>query len=965
MYKEVKDIFGYSEGVLPLKLRGYEKLGLSASTVVLSVDPTSVRRPTVTKTSVLKLLDASSRGNLRRFKKLAKELAEEEGKGIAETVANAKNKLGLSSLHMAAASGILSNVKYLIDGLKLDVDDKDGKEFCVGVWAWGSKELVSCYICNKKKDTKKGEDIRYEDSISESERGISSDLDIEELRKAKAKENFNEAKSQGETAFGKKEYLLATKWYSMATTLDPSDATVYSNRSLCYALLKEGEAALADAKACINLKPEWPKGYYRAGAAWNVLKEFDQAAAAFSKALELDRGNREIQNAFHWTWISKQQNHLMFLNMNVPQSSTALIEKIDLTPDEKFLETANFGSLTRFKKLAKQLDVNGKGLAETVANVRNHHGLSSLHYAALNGQLELLKYMIDDLKLDVDTRTYKDGTPLLYACLGGQFEAAVYLLEKGANPNIQDNIGVSPLHNAAFQGLMINFIPIERDSLARFLFGEENIVVTGKEVEWKIKTILTCLSGYLPNLSPPPTRTPIFASVLAGSLPCLKLLAERDLKSRENFAVVKSQGQDAFRKKDYVLAMNWYTRAISLDVSDATVLSNRSLCLARLKEGESAVSDANECIRLKPYWSKGYYRAGAAWTILEDFDQAARAFRRALELEPENKELKKAFQEAEAKRRQGRIERTRRLLGAAIAGNLRDLKKAVAELGDYQGKELGKRVIKVKDDNGINALHFAAAEGKFIICKYLIDELEIDVDIKDPKGATPLLHASLGGFLSTAVYLLLKGADPNVRNDSGFAPLHYAAFEGGLFDETDFVLIYKFQPNLYFNHVSTPLVASILAQSLRCVKLFIERRLKAEQGLEEAKQKGEEAFLKKDYLTAITWYTKAIFENPLDATMLSNRSLCWARLKEGDRALSDAQACVMLKPEWPKAYYREGAAWNILEKFDQAADAFCKGLKVAPENKELQNAFQEAVQARMKSMKVTQGRETTQIVNQT
>ncbi|KAF9597237.1 hypothetical protein IFM89_016378 [Coptis chinensis] len=34
MYKEVRDIFGYNEGVLILKLQGYEKLGLSAPTVI-------------------------------------------------------------------------------------------------------------------------------------------------------------------------------------------------------------------------------------------------------------------------------------------------------------------------------------------------------------------------------------------------------------------------------------------------------------------------------------------------------------------------------------------------------------------------------------------------------------------------------------------------------------------------------------------------------------------------------------------------------------------------------------------------------------------------------------------------------------------------------------------------------------------------------------------------------------------
>lgn len=58
---------------------------------------------------------------------------------------------------------------------------------------------------------------------------------------------------------------------------------------------------------------------------------------------------------------------------------------------------------------------------------------------------------------------------------------------------------------------------------------------------------------------------------------------------------------------------------------------------------------------------------------------------------------------------------------------------------------------------------------------------------------------------------------------------------------------------------------------------------------------------------------QAIDFDPTDATLLSNRSLCWVRLGQAEHALADARACKALKPDWPKAYYREGAALRLLQ----------------------------------------------------
>ena len=47
-------------------------------------------------------------------------------------------------------------------------------------------------------------------------------------------------------------------------------------------------------------------------------------------------------------------------------------------------------------------------------------------------------------------------------------------------------------------------------------------------------------------------------------------------------------------------------------------------------------------------------------------------------------------------------------------------------------------------------------------------------------------------------------------------------------------------------------------------------------------------------------HLQAIDLDPTDATLLSNRSLCWIRLDQAEHALDDAKACRALRPDWPK-----------------------------------------------------------------
>lgn len=54
------------------------------------------------------------------------------------------------------------------------------------------------------------------------------------------------------------------------------------------------------------------------------------------------------------------------------------------------------------------------------------------------------------------------------------------------------------------------------------------------------------------------------------------------------------------------------------------------------------------------------------------------------------------------------------------------------------------------------------------------------------------------------------------------------------------------------------------------------------------------------------------FDNT-DASLYSNRSVCWLSLGVGDEALSDAQLCSKMRPDWAKGYYRQGMAFCLLQ----------------------------------------------------
>ncbi|RZC83792.1 hypothetical protein C5167_046580 [Papaver somniferum] len=206
-------------------------------------------------------------------------------------------------------------------------------------------------------------------------------------------------------------------------------------------------------------------------------------------------------------------------------------------------------------------------------------------------------------------------------------------------------------------------------------------------------------------------------------------------------------------------------------------------------------------------------------------------------------------------------------------------------------------------------------------------------------GETPLIAAANDGSTEIIKRLIQAGANPEVTNYLGLTPLEIAALIGNhhgveiLFPVTSRI-------SGYIDWSASGVIAHVQSDQAK-----EQRKLKAKEKFHEAKLSGTDAFKKQDYFKAIVCYSQANNFDPYDTNVLSNRSMSWARVKEGQKALEDANECILLRPDWPKAYYRAGVAYNLLKRYSDAEKAFLAGLELSPNNQELKDAYRKAVEA--------------------
>ncbi len=81
-------------------------------------------------------------------------------------------------------------------------------------------------------------------------------------------------------------------------------------------------------------------------------------------------------------------------------------------------------------------------------NIGKQGGFTALHYAVRDGDVEAAEVLME-ARADINAASAGDkSTPLIVAAVNGQYDLAMTLLERGANPNLANDDGVLPLFAA-------------------------------------------------------------------------------------------------------------------------------------------------------------------------------------------------------------------------------------------------------------------------------------------------------------------------------------------------------------------------------------------------------------------------------------------------------------------------------------------------------------------------------------
>jgi ankyrin repeat protein len=91
--------------------------------------------------------------------------------------------------------------------------------------------------------------------------------------------------------------------------------------------------------------------------------------------------------------------------------------------------------------------ING-GVAGYAASVGGIGGLTALHHAVRQGSVNAVLALLDAGANVNDASLTDHTTPLLLATINGQFDVAIKLIERGADPNIASTAGATPLYAA-------------------------------------------------------------------------------------------------------------------------------------------------------------------------------------------------------------------------------------------------------------------------------------------------------------------------------------------------------------------------------------------------------------------------------------------------------------------------------------------------------------------------------------
>lgn len=473
-----------------------------------------------------------------------------------------------------------------------------------------------------------------------------------------------EFKAQGNKFFAEKNFAQAAESFTKAIEASPApNHVLYSNRSACFASLKDFPQALQDAEECVKINPSWAKGYNRVASAEYGLGKFEEAKTQYEKALSIDPSNamakeglKAVQEATEngpdmgLGRIFSDPNMIEKLKSNPKTAEMMkdpeLVQKVERMRSNPQAMAGEFMSDQRLMTimaalLGVDLSMGGQdaGSQATGSQPAGGQATESQDTGSQDTEMkdapkaetkkpepeptrteeQVPKTEVSNSKQEADA--IKQEANKLYK--EKKFDEAIELYNKAWN-TFKD---ITYLNNRAAA-------EFEKGDYEITLATCELAVEEGRNMraDYKIvaKSFARMGNTYLKqdNL---PKAIEVFeksltehrtADVLAKVKAAKKELKKREVESYidpEKAEEARLLGKEYFTKGDWPNAVKAYGEMVNRAPEDPRGYSNRAAALAKLMAFPDAVEDCNKAISKDPNFIRAYIRKANAQLLMKDF----------------------------------------------------------------------------------------------------------------------------------------------------------------------------------------------------------------------------------------------------------------------------------------------------------------------------------------------------------
>ena len=116
------------------------------------------------------------------------------------------------------------------------------------------------------------------------------------------------------------------------------------------------------------------------------------------------------------------------------------------------------------------------------------------------------------------------------------------------------------------------------------------------------------------------------------------------MASDEEAVALKNKGNEAFKKKDWPAAIDFYTQAININDKEPSFYSNRAQANIKLEAYGYAVADATHAIEIDSNFAKAYYRRAVANTAILKHADAIHDWKVVVRKNPADKVAKAQYE---------------------------------------------------------------------------------------------------------------------------------------------------------------------------------------------------------------------------------------------------------------------------------------------------------------------------------